>query len=137
MHSMDLSYLDSSLLVPHPYRTLTPETEQLRVWDPCPIWSINFGYFDRNRWGKVWTILMIYVINTKAKVKFKKMKYLLYRNFYVAPFPLISFRKSPQVLHIISHNLGFIALYLYIIIILRRITAPVFIHRSIFPNLKN
>jgi len=87
--------------------------------------------------GKVWTVLMISIINTKAKVKLKKMEYLLYRNFYVTPFPLISFQDSPQVLHIISHNLGFITLFLDILIIFRRIPAPVSIHGSISPNLKN
>lgn len=35
--------------------------------------------------------LIICLINTKDKMKFKKMVYLLYRNFYVTPFSLISF----------------------------------------------
>uniref|UniRef100_A0A0V0HCP3 Putative ovule protein n=1 Tax=Solanum chacoense TaxID=4108 RepID=A0A0V0HCP3_SOLCH len=78
---------------------------------------------------------MISIINTKAKVKLKKMKYLLYRNFYVTHFSLMSFQDS-QDLHIISHNLGFIPLYLdMLLIIYRRIPTPVSIHGSISPNL--
>ena len=59
-------------------------------------------------WTLIWTILMIPIINTK--VNGRKWN-AFYRNFYVIPFPLISFQDYVQVFPIISHNLGFIILF--------------------------
>jgi len=42
-----LSCLDSSLLVTHPCRHDVGVGVGVGV-----IWSIDFGYFDQNRWGK-------------------------------------------------------------------------------------
>lgn len=56
---------------------------------------------------------MIFVITTKAKVKLKKMAYLVYINFYGTPFPFLSFHDSALInIFLISHTLGFIILFL-------------------------
>lgn len=107
----NLSCLDSSLLVPHPCRhnmvagvgSVSDLVSRLWVLLPKSV-------------GKVRTVLMISVINTKAKVKLKKGIPFI-KKFLCHPYTLISFLDSPQVLHTLSHNSSFITLFPGILII--------------------